>query len=615
MRDLILNTNKDRNKNVEFYAARSKHEALFSVIFKEKARNTFERLLLELSLKLKEESVSFRQKYHGDIEFLEVKMLKAIRAPNASVKFEENELRVMSEKIGVLMNEKCLIESNTHLKLLWNYLQSILSKFEASITAQSAKSEVLVVPEYITLPKLLEKAITCHEDASFYRDVVIYTYDLYISSQNLLLYFISRYFVPTPFNMSRSEKKLFQKRFSNKTKSLILSVIIFWLEEREGDFLRTPSLLTILSAFLEVVQASEKDVEELNKQFQELWKLHEKIARKVIRKENKAQASVILEEEPKTVGSMGCINLKPCSSTPTEAQKIKRKQQRVTKTPGLFSFSKQKSPKVQYTMEKLLEEPTEIIAEQLTLLDWKQFSDIELREVLNKRWTKPEKKECPNYWTHVDRFNSFSFWIQYVILSQGTPKQRMDIAEKFLKVAMICIKNYQNYCSSNYIFSALFSLSNFGVISFEDELKKDYEELNTIFAPNGGYIKLYNDLFRDLKPPAIPNLNVFLRIFLKLQDGVNYWVSLPDSRLKYLKFQSLVQIHDYCKEMKKFQKVNFREISKEVNLYSFLKTGFTEMIPADVVNSEEMMKKITQMVGPVKKNQPKLLKFFGITNN
>ncbi len=157
--------------------------------------------------------------------------------------------------------------------------------------------------------------------------------------------------------------------------------------------------------------------------------------------------------------------------------------------------------------------------------------------MLCKRWTKTDKNESPYYWKYVKRFNSFSYWIQYVILSQESLIRRVDVAKTFLKIAMICIKTFRNYCSSHYIFSALLMLRRHKIISFELEEDRKFGQLEAIFLCNDAPAKVYEEKFKTLNFPAIPGINTFLKIFLKLQDGVTFTVKWPESSHRYIKFR------------------------------------------------------------------------------
>lgn len=53
----------------------------------------------------------------------------------------------------------------------------------------------------------------------------------------------------------------------------------------------------------------------------------------------------------------------------------------------------------------------ETVAAQLTYIDWKNFSKINISELINKRWLKKDKTECPFYWKYVSRFNKFNYWL------------------------------------------------------------------------------------------------------------------------------------------------------------------------------------------------------------
>lgn len=653
----------------------------------------FRKLLQQVLTKLKEESITLKQKYRTEIEYIETKHSKIARSTTNSIKFEEKELQKLQAKITNIFQEKCLMDSQSVLSLIHHFLEKILERFPSLDRPNALKPGKGVIIDHITLPKLMENLLdTSDKSASFYRTIVIYTYDAYVTAENLLLYLIQRYFDPEPRHMAASELRVYKAEVQKPFRLNILKIIRFWICERSGDFLRNRDIMTILNTFLDLAKPLEKD-RELFGTLNELSQNSEGLSHEITKKKkriceevddlvaplqsnsftlnaNKQDASLLSrvisvsegphlslnrkDDIPKikaaqsltrmdaSSDSIAPFILKTDSSTTCQTVKDSKslsngsnsslsglkmtsirseadiKPVRSSLKPVIgnkFRFwTGSNGNKDYYDFKMLLEENSGTIARYLTVIDWKHFAKIDISEMIKKRWTKGDKTECPNYFKYVARFNSFCSWIQYIVLSEENSKKRNEIVEKFLEVAVICLHTYNNYSSSHYIFAALSSLEKFDVISFQESSMSNYGDLKKKFIPSENFLAIHKDIFGNMKSPAIPNLNFFLQSFLKLQDGVVFWIKLPESsKHRYLKFPLVIQINDSCKEMRRFQKGAYENIKIQRGdiLYKYLKKGFKNGVPIRLEERDESITQLTKMVIQVKEKQKRQFTFFG----
>ena len=320
------------------------------------------------------------------------------------------------------------------------------------------------------------------------KKIVLYTYDIFTTPTNLIFYLISRFFTPKPLFMSTSEFKYCEDN-AKKIKYYIIDILGTWVNDRTLDFVRYPELLTILEIFLRDFAYPEEKDESLSDFLKSVHNLVRHVSEevKVIKLGNdetpprvrdyRARFSVPSMHHNRSIGIQNCGG---------SLDNIGLWYQ-------VFSITL-----------------CETVASQLTLIDWKNFSKINISELMCKRWLNKNKQDCPFYWKYVNRFNNFNYWLQYILLSQESCTRRDDMVAVLLKVAEICIRQYRNYCSSHYIFSTLLTLKNNGVIMFDEEKLKSFNELKEAFVGND--IKG----FEKMELPAIPNINYFLSIFLKL---------------------------------------------------------------------------------------------------
>mmetsp|Transcript_1665 Transcript_1665/g.1493 ORF Transcript_1665/g.1493 Transcript_1665/m.1493 type:complete len:150 (+) Transcript_1665:1234-1683(+) len=142
-----------------------------------------------------------------------------------------------------------------------------------------AKHSKSLVIDFITVRKLLEKVVDINQPG-FFRKLVIHTYDLFITPLNLMLYFIFKYFIPKPLNMSKSEMSHYLSHIKNQ-KVHILRIIKTWVETRKLDFVRTNHLTTTLNDFLEIIHSIEKDLE-LKELINDLSQAYHDLTNKII---------------------------------------------------------------------------------------------------------------------------------------------------------------------------------------------------------------------------------------------------------------------------------------------------------------------------------------------
>lgn len=82
----------------------------------------------------------------------------------------------------------------------------------------------------------------------------------------------------------------------------------------------------------------------------------------------------------------------------------------------------------------------QILAEQLCILDQKQFCNIEIHEFIGQKWTVENSFDlAPNITRCIEFFNRLSYWCATEILSQKILKQRVGVLKLFLKIANVSV--------------------------------------------------------------------------------------------------------------------------------------------------------------------------------
>eukprot|EP00493_Phyllostaurus_siculus_P017512 UN17782 len=89
---------------------------------------------------------------------------------------------------------------------------------------------------------------------------------------------------------------------------------------------------------------------------------------------------------------------------------------------------------------ELKDQPAEMLADQLSIIDQELFFEIKPRECLNQNWKKKNNKTlAPNIIRMIDQFNHVCKWIQIEILLCKTLKERGKFIKKAIRMAKRCM--------------------------------------------------------------------------------------------------------------------------------------------------------------------------------
>ncbi len=75
------------------------------------------------------------------------------------------------------------------------------------------------------------------------------------------------------------------------------------------------------------------------------------------------------------------------------------------------------------------------VAKQMALLDQATFINLDTRECILKRFTKPE--ESPTFTALTNRFNEYTCWVATEILKRDKIDQRAAVLKHFIKLAEV----------------------------------------------------------------------------------------------------------------------------------------------------------------------------------
>eukprot|EP01114_Cavostelium_apophysatum_P015112 TRINITY_DN4053_c0_g1_i1.p1 TRINITY_DN4053_c0_g1~~TRINITY_DN4053_c0_g1_i1.p1 ORF type:complete len:816 (+),score=199.17 TRINITY_DN4053_c0_g1_i1:322-2448(+) len=197
----------------------------------------------------------------------------------------------------------------------------------------------------------------------------------------------------------------------------------------------------------------------------------------------------------------------------------------------------------------LLEVDAQLIAEQLTLVDYQIYKSIEASELLNQSWNKPKlKHRAPNIVSLITRSTRVSFWIATMILTQNDITARSRMYEKFIDIGK-CLKKMNNFNTMMGVIAGI----NLAPIH---RLKKTHKRVPPSkieafkklvnFMDAEGNMRNYRKGLSQAQPPAIPYLGTSLTDLTFIEDGSNDHVGeLINMKKRFLLTETIMMLQSY----------------------------------------------------------------------
>lgn len=198
-------------------------------------------------------------------------------------------------------------------------------------------------------------------------------------------------------------------------------------------------------------------------------------------------------------------------------------------------------PAQRYTV---LDFNAEDLAKQLTLIDARNFHNIEIPEIL--AWGKEQKEELsPNLCIFTDHFNKVSYWCRTHVLSFEKQKDREQAYLKFLKI----MKHLRRFNDFNSFFGILSALDCSAVrrLNWPKNLPENLAEYATLIDSSSSF-RSYRDALAQAQPPCIPYLGLILQDVTFVYHGNAD--ELPDGKVNFVKRWQLFNIVDNVRRFK-----------------------------------------------------------------
>ncbi|XP_076335350.1 rap guanine nucleotide exchange factor 1-like [Tachypleus tridentatus] len=196
----------------------------------------------------------------------------------------------------------------------------------------------------------------------------------------------------------------------------------------------------------------------------------------------------------------------------------------------------------------LLDFKSEVLAEQMTLLDAELFQKIEIPEVL--LWVKEQKEDLsPNLTSFTEHFNKMSYWVRSRILEQNDARDREKYVTRFIKI-LKHLRKLNNFNSYLAVLSALDS-APIRRLEWQKNITEGLKEYCALIDSSSSF-RAYRQALAETEPPCIPYIGLILQDLTFVHIGNNDF--LPDGNVN---FSKRWQQFNILENMRRFRKAHY----------------------------------------------------------
>lgn len=209
------------------------------------------------------------------------------------------------------------------------------------------------------------------------------------------------------------------------------------------------------------------------------------------------------------------------------------------------------------------------IAEQLTLIDFKQFGGIKAKEFLNLAWTKSNKEDLsPHLLAYCRRFNQVSWWVATQVVEASDKKRQQHLIKKFIMIADKC------YALGNFnsLMAIISGLNNFSIQRLRKawemlavKTREVFDKLERVMAPQKNFHRYRLELEKRA-PPLIPYMAMYLRDITFIYDGNTDHIDENKTLINFEKFELVAAL---LSEIEKYQGTPY-DIPVDDTLHAYL---------------------------------------------
>ncbi|KAK5017057.1 hypothetical protein LTR16_000609 [Cryomyces antarcticus] len=202
--------------------------------------------------------------------------------------------------------------------------------------------------------------------------------------------------------------------------------------------------------------------------------------------------------------------------------------------------------KVQW--HQLMEIPEEIIAKELTRIDWVMFSSIRPRDLVRHVSMNPQRKQACKNLENVDRmishFNHLAYWVANFVLLRDKPKHRALMLEKLMRVARK-LRELNNYNALGALLAGINSIAVHRLAATRElippAVAKDFMKLEILMGSQKSHFA-YRLAWENSSSERIPYLPLHRRDLVSAEEGNRTFVGDGGERVNWKKFEIMGEV-------------------------------------------------------------------------
>lgn len=272
--------------------------------------------------------------------------------------------------------------------------------------------------------------------------------------------------------------------------------------------------------------------------------------------------STLLDEPLSTTGGEEDTNRSMSTSTLSSqlmlSAEAAQRQGEMLQPTGRIPLSK-----VQWRI--LMELSDDVLAKELTRIDWIKFASVRPRDLVRDVTLKEEQKAACKNLTHVarmtDHFNYLASWVANYILLRDKPKHRALMLEKLMRVARE-LRKLNNYGALGAFIAGIKSSAVHRLAATRElippNIGKDWMKLEILMAPTRSYFA-YRLAWENSPAERIPYMPIHRRDLVSAHAGNKTFVGDgKDERINWRKFEIM---GDVIVSMQRAQGMPYRNLS------------------------------------------------------
>jgi len=214
---------------------------------------------------------------------------------------------------------------------------------------------------------------------------------------------------------------------------------------------------------------------------------------------------------------------------------------------------------------------SEDLAEQITLMDFRIFSQIESREYTGQRFNGKNKyKEARNIIGLIDQHNMFSNWLQVQILREKSLRKRVVAVKRIIKMGQH-FESLKNYNALMAVFTAL-STSAIHRLKLmwsrvPDRSLLFMKKCAALFDNANNSRTMRTTFNKAGGNPCIPHLGIYLQDLIGFEEGNKKKVAIDAfNGNKMLNFVRCLRVADRIRNVQLYQQHRYSDKIQEKKL-------------------------------------------------